>query len=468
MWATELNGGLVSVTPSGELIEHGLPGVTRTIGIARGAENNFWVTGDNKTKPLLIDEIPGSNAFANRQTAPLGLENVAVGSDGLVWFTDASLERVGSSAPFIGPPAPELGEWEQSAMPCASGANIEQCPFLDPIVAGPDGALWYAGFEGAGIGRIDTLGSHIEYSLGLGGNTGVNSMVVGPEGNIWFTEELANRIGYITPAGKVTQLAELTPGAEPFAITVGPDQNLWFTESGTARVGRVIPDVPPVVSTGGVTGAAPSSATLQGSVRPRGADTSYVFQYGTTAGYGASSAASDVGAGDAPVGAGAAVGGLAPSTVYHYRVVASNAHGTSYGADQSFATPAAPAPPPEPRTSVARYKVTLILARLIRHHALETARLVLGGLSAGEHVSFRCTHCTGRHTHGSAVAHSSHVAFTLGRLVLTARSKLIVTVTAADRSTRVRVYSFQPRSKLEPTHFGETCHVASRAAPVGC
>ena len=38
-------------------------------------------------------------------------------------------------------------------------------------------------------------------------------MVVGPEGNIWFTEEIANRIGYITPAGHVTQLAELSPGA---------------------------------------------------------------------------------------------------------------------------------------------------------------------------------------------------------------------------------------------------------------
>ena len=311
MWATELNGGLVSVAPSGELIEHGLPGVTRTIGMTRGTENNFWVTGDNKTKPLLIDEIPGSNAFASRQTGPLGLENVAVGSDGMVWFTDASLEMVGSSAPFIGPPAPGLAEWESSVMPCASGANTEQCPFLDPIVAGPDGALWYAGYEGATIGRIDTLGSHTEYSLGLSGNTGATAWSSGPKATSGSPRSSPSRIGYITPSGKVTQLTELTPGAEPFAITVGPDQNLWFTESGTARVGRVIPDVAPVVSTGGVTGVGISSATLQGAVRPRGADTTYSFQYGTTAGYGASSAASDAGSGDATVGVGAAIGGLA-------------------------------------------------------------------------------------------------------------------------------------------------------------
>ena len=230
----------------------------------------------------------------------------------------------------------------------------------------------------------------------------------------------------------------------------------------------MIPDVPPIVATGGVAAVGPSTATLQGAVRSRGADTSYVFQYGATPGYGASSVASDAGAGDSAVGAAAAIGGLAPSTVYHYRLVASNPHGTTYGADQSFVTTAALPGPPEPRTSAARYKVTLILARLLRRHALETARLVLGGLSTGEHVSFRCTHCKGHHTHGSAVARSSHVAFAVGHLVLTAGSKLVVTVTAADRSTRVRIYSFHPRSKLEPTHFDETCHVASRDAPVGC
>ena len=38
------------------------------------------------------------------------------------------------------------------------------------------------------------------------------------------------------------------------------------------------------------------------------------------------------------------LGGLAPETEYHYRVVASNGHGTTYGRDRTFRTGATPAP----------------------------------------------------------------------------------------------------------------------------
>ena len=44
------------------------------------------------------------------------------------------------------------------------------------------------------------------------------------------------------------------------------------------------------------------------------------------------------------VGFAAAVGGLAPSTAYHFRAVSENAGGVSFGADQTFTT-ATPPPP---------------------------------------------------------------------------------------------------------------------------
>ena len=51
----------------------------------------------------------------------------------------------------------------------------------------------------------------------------------GPDGNVWFAEGLAEKIGRITPAGVVTEFA-LPPGTQPVQITAGPDGNLWFTE----------------------------------------------------------------------------------------------------------------------------------------------------------------------------------------------------------------------------------------------
>src|SRR5262245_60235950 len=77
---------------------------------------------------------------------------------------------------------------------------------------------------------IDTLSSRPE------------GITRGPDGNLWFTEADANRIGRITPAGVVTQFpAGITPGSQPGEITAGPDGNLWFTEADGNRIGRITP-----------------------------------------------------------------------------------------------------------------------------------------------------------------------------------------------------------------------------------
>lgn len=133
----------------------------------------------------------------------------------------------------------------------------------------------------------------------------------------------------------------------------------------------------------------------------------------------------------------------------------------------------APTAPPsspvaEPKTSVRRYRVTLVLSPRDRGRAFSTTRVVIDELSPGERVVFRCSHCGGRRKQGRAVARSGRVVLSVGHLLLTAHSRLLFTVSAADGSTRSRTYVFHPHSAIEPTHYRETCHVASRAAPVGC
>src|SRR5439155_17492828 len=66
--------------------------------------------------------------------------------------------------------------------------------------------------------------------------------------------------------------------------------------------------------------------------------TSYHFEYGTTATYGASTPAADAGAGGADVPVSATLSGLAASTTYHYRLVATNAVGTTFGTDRTVVT----------------------------------------------------------------------------------------------------------------------------------
>ncbi|MGN6662672.1 MAG: hypothetical protein ACTHK6_00480, partial [Solirubrobacterales bacterium] len=103
--------------------------------------------------------------------------------------------------------------------------------------------------------------------------------------------------------------------------------------------------VPPSAATSPASGVEPSGATLNGTVNPQAVDTHYYFEYGTTTSYGSDQPAppgTDAGSGTSSVGAGTTLSGLVPATTYHYRLVASSSAGTSYGADQSFTTPALP------------------------------------------------------------------------------------------------------------------------------
>ena len=94
----------------------------------------------------------------------------------------------------------------------------------------------------------------------------------------------------------------------------------------------------PGVTTGAVADLAAQSATLLGKVDPNGARTTYHFQYGPTTRYGAATPAVVVAGNAGLINVTAAVGGLAPFTTYHYRLVATNRNGTTRGADRTFKT----------------------------------------------------------------------------------------------------------------------------------
>lgn len=113
------------------------------------------------------------------------------------------------------------------------------------ITLGPDGNLWFTD-EGTGqIGRITPAGVVTEFAAPTGSlalSTEYGSIVKGPDGNLWFTEPGANAIGQISPSGTIQQFPIPTGGGMPEDIAVGPDGNLWFTDDGLANaIGKVTP-----------------------------------------------------------------------------------------------------------------------------------------------------------------------------------------------------------------------------------
>jgi len=94
----------------------------------------------------------------------------------------------------------------------------------------------------------------------------------------------------------------------------------------------------PTVTTGAATSVASTSATLNGSLNPNGAPTTYYFQYGLTTAYGNKTASTAVGSGTIATSVAAGLTGLSPNNPYHFQLVAQNLSGSSSGGDRTFTT----------------------------------------------------------------------------------------------------------------------------------
>lgn len=107
----------------------------------------------------------------------------------------------------------------------------------------------------------------------------------------------------------------------------------------TAPATKVTSAFKPTVTTGAATNVTSIHATVAGTVNPNGSATTYYFEYGPTLSYGNTIPTSPISAGNgaSAVNVSADISGkFTPANTYHYRIVATNKSGTSYGEDKSF------------------------------------------------------------------------------------------------------------------------------------
>jgi streptogramin lyase len=94
----------------------------------------------------------------------------------------------------------------------------------------------------------------------------------------------------------------------------------------------------PTAETKLATSVGETTATLKGTVNPKGAETKYYFEYGTSTSYGSKTAEASAGSGTSNVEVSKEITGLARNTKYDFRLVATNLNGTTDGANQEFTT----------------------------------------------------------------------------------------------------------------------------------
>lgn len=117
------------------------------------------------------------------------------------------------------------------------------------VTLGPDGNMWFTEFNAHKIGTMSPDGTMLS-ECQLAANAHPNDITAGPDGRLWFTEYASPggtaAIGALATTGSCpSALSEyaLSPSTvRPHAITVGPDNNLWFTEIGGEAIGRIQTD----------------------------------------------------------------------------------------------------------------------------------------------------------------------------------------------------------------------------------
>ncbi len=111
----------------------------------------------------------------------------------------------------------------------------------DPAV-GPDGALWFTEQMTNKLGRLDPkTGEFKEYPLAEGKNSGPHGLVADGQGNIWFTANFGGYIGKLDPrTGKITEYKMPNEKADdPHTAVFDAHGMLWFTVQGGNMVGRL-------------------------------------------------------------------------------------------------------------------------------------------------------------------------------------------------------------------------------------
>ena len=150
--------------------------------------------------------------------------------------------------------------------------------------------------------------------------------------------------------------------------------NASGTTNGSDRTFTTLsPTGSPVVTTNPATLIASFSATLNGTVDPHGLTTSVHFQYGTTTSYGLTTAPQSQ-SGNTYRSISANISSLTASTAYHFRIVATNSAGTTFGSDRTFTTLSPTGPPvvtTNPATLIASFSATL--NALLDPHGLTTS-----------------------------------------------------------------------------------------------
>jgi DNA-binding beta-propeller fold protein YncE len=322
------------------------------------------------TEHGVVDELEPTDVYLSQLTQADGVTpyvfsnpaQMSVDASGNVYVTDTLkkvVDEFGASGSFVaqvrGTPSRDFGS-------------------VTDAVAGAGGDLYVTGTPSS-PSAVDIFGPSIVVqpdvttlpATGVGVTTVTLNGTVGPDSegkaSCQFDYGTSKALGEVAPCAAEVEGA--SPVEVHLPVTVKAATTYYYRLQATNKNGtdfgeptepaQEFTTAPAVdgVSTGAAQAITAQGAELTGSLSPDGTDASYYFEYGPTTSYGSFSPAppgTDAGSGGpncvppggppecSPVAAHTTLSGLMADSTYHFRLVAINVNGTTYGNDEAFTT----------------------------------------------------------------------------------------------------------------------------------
>lgn len=187
-------------------------------------------------------DICGTFTEFSIPTSSSGPVCIAAGSDGALWFTENSGNKIGR----IPANATSGAAIDEFTIPTANSN-----PF--GITAGPGGDLWFAETGKSNIGRIPLAARSGADIVEIPASGTPVFIAAGRDGNVWYTEYSGNNVTRMlasaTPLSpQITQFTIPTSSAFPEGIVAGPNGSMWVAEYNVNKIGTIVTSAPTTVT----------------------------------------------------------------------------------------------------------------------------------------------------------------------------------------------------------------------------